>query len=243
MYLISLGEKGSFFKPVFFNYINDNKTYDIIDYFAMIGDSFILFPVFQNETTDIDGYFPNDDWYYINGKSLLKKNSSGNEGTTKKLSGTFDIIHLYLRGGSIIPYQDTSTYVKNTYELRQRPLEIIISPDSINHKASGTFIFDNDGINDLVNKDYNRFELSFTDNTLSVTHANKMTSTYNSKDDIISKVKIYNAEYLNTKTTLKVQFNDNSFYETLIQISEDKVLTAVLSDNIKLENIKTMTLS
>ena len=82
MYLISLGEKGSFFKPVFFNYINDNKTYDIIDYFAMIGDSFILFPVFQNETTDIDGYFPNDDWNYIDGKSLLKKKSSGNEGTT-----------------------------------------------------------------------------------------------------------------------------------------------------------------
>ena len=243
MYLISLGEKGSFFKPVFFNYINDNKTYDIIDYFAMIGDSFILFPVFQNETTDIDGYFPNDDWNYIDGKSLLKKKSSGNEGTTLKLSGKFDIIHLYLRGGSIIPYQDTSTYVKNTYELRQRPLEIIISPDSINHKASGTFIFDNDGINDLKNKDYNRFELSFNDNILDVNHVNKMTSTYNSKDDIISKVKIYNAEYLNTKTTLKVQFNDNSFYETLIQISEDKVLNAVLSDNIKLENIKTMTLS
>ena len=95
----------------------------------------------------------------------------------------------------------------------------------------------------MKNKDYNRFELSFNDNILDVNHVNKMTSTYNSKDDIISKVKIYNAEYLNTKTTLKVQFNDNSFYETLIQISEDKVLTAVLSDNIKLENIKTMTLS
>ena len=244
MYLISLGEKGSFFKPVFFNYINDNKTYDIIDYFAMIGDSFILFPVFQNETTDIDGYFPNDDWNYIDGKSLLKKKSSGNEGTTLKLSGKFDIIHLYLRGGSIIPYQDTSTYVKNTYELRQRPLEIIISPDSINHKASGTFIFDNDGINDLKNKDYNRFELSFNDNILNINHVNKMTSTYNSQDDIISKVKIYNAEYLNTKSTLKVETNDSNSYDISIQISEDNVLTADLSDkNLKLENIKTMTLS
>jgi hypothetical protein len=127
--------------------------------------------------------------------------------------------------------------------LQQKPLEIIITPDSIDHKASGTFIFDNDGIDDLKNKDYNRFELSFNDNILTVNHVNNLTSTYNSKDDIISKVKIYNAEYLNTKTTLKVQFNDNSFYETLIQISEDKVLNAVLSDNIKLENIKTMTLS
>jgi alpha-glucosidase (family GH31 glycosyl hydrolase) len=59
-------------------------------------------------------------------KIIIKK-KSGNDGTTLKLSGKFDIIHLYLRGGSIIPYQDTSTYVKNTYELRQRPLEIIIS--------------------------------------------------------------------------------------------------------------------
>lgn len=244
MYLISLGEKGSFFKPVFFNYINDNKTYDKIDYVAMIGDSFILFPLFQNETTDIDGYFPNDDWYYINGKSLLKKKSSGNEGTTLKLSGAFDIIHLYLRGGSIIPYQDTSTYVKNTYELQQKPLEIIITPDSIEHKASGTFIFDNDGIDDLKNKDYNRFELSFNDNILTVNHVNNMTSTYNSKDDIISKVKIYGAEYLNTKTTLKVDTNDNNSYDISINISDDNVLTADLSTNsLKLENIKTMTLS
>ena len=126
--------------------------------------------------------------------------------------------------------------------MRQRPLEIIISPDSINHKASGTFIFDNDGINDLKNKDYNRFELSFTDNTLSVTHANKMTSTYGSTDDIISKVKIYNAEYLNTKTTLNVETVGDP-QSISIQISEENVLTADLSTPIKLENIKSMTLS
>jgi len=96
----------------------------------------------------------------------------------------------------------------------------------------------------LKNKDYNRFELSFNDNILTVNHVNNMTSTYNSKDDIISKVKIYGAEYLNTKTTLKVDTNDNNSYDISINISDDNVLTADLSTNsLKLENIKTMTLS
>ena len=95
----------------------------------------------------------------------------------------------------------------------------------------------------MKNKDYNRFELNFNDNILTVNLVNKMTSTYNSKDDIISKVKIYGAEYLNTKTTLKVETNNNS-YDISINISDDNVLTADLSTNsLKLENIKTMTLS
>ena len=96
----------------------------------------------------------------------------------------------------------------------------------------------------MENKDYNRFDLSFNDNILTVNHVNKMASTYNSKDDIISKVKIYGAEYLNTKTTLKVDTNNNNSYDISINNSSDNVLTADLSsNNLKLENIKTMTLS
>jgi len=247
MFLISLGEKGSFFKPVFFNYYNDLKTYDNIDTVAMVGDSFILFPVFQNETDDIEAYFPNDDWNYLDGRSLLTKKTNENEGTTLKLSGAFDIIHLYLRGGSIIPYQDLeSNYAKNTYYLRQNPLEIIISPQSDTHTAEGTFIFDNDGKDDLENKDYNRFELSFDSNTLTVTQKNTMTSTYNFSDDIISKVKIFNAGYLiDNYNNLIINTNDGNSNNIAIQKSTtNNVITADLSTlNLKLSNIKNMSLS
>ena len=247
MFLISLGEKGSFFKPVFFNYYNDLKTYDNIDTVAMIGDSFILFPVFQNETDDIEAYFPNDDWNYLDGRSLLTKKTNENEGTTLKLSGAFDIIHLYLRGGSIIPYQDLeSNYAKNTYYLRQNPLEIIISPQSDTHTAEGTFIFDNDGKDDLKNKDYNRFELSFDKNTLTVTQKNTMISTYNFSDDIISKVKIFNAGYLiDNYNNLIINTNDGNSNNIAIQKSTtNNVITADLSTlNLKLSNIKNMSLS
>jgi alpha-glucosidase (family GH31 glycosyl hydrolase) len=242
MYLISLGEKGSFFKPVFFNYVNDLKTYDYIDTTAMIGDNFILFPVFQNETTDIDAYFPNDDWNYLDGRSFITKKANSNEGETKKLSGAFDIIHLYLRGGSIIPYQDTSTYIKNTYELRQKRVQIIINPSSDTHTAKGTFIFDNDGIKDLENGDYNRYDLSFADMVLTVTASNTMTSTYQFDDDIVSNVKIYNAEYILTGGTyncLKVTDNNDNVQLYAFTASDNIINCSITNDaNLKLGAIK-----
>ena len=159
----------------------------------------------------------------------------------------FDIIHLYLRGGSIIPYQNLeSINIKNSYDLRQMPLEIIISPQSDTHTAKGTFIFDNDEKDDLKNEDYNRFELSFNNNVLTVTKKTTIKSTYNFTDDIISKVKIFNAGYLiNNNNNLIINKNDGNNENVAIQKSTtDNVITVDLSTlNLKLSDIKNMTLS
>ena len=246
LFLVSLGEKGSFFKPVFFNYYDDLKTYENIDTTVMIGDSLILFPLFQNETNEIDAYFPNDDWNFINGTKFLSKNFSKNEGTNVKLSGQYDIIHLYLRGGSIIPFQDLNKkYAKNTYYLRKNPLEIIINPESQFHTANGTFIFDNDEINYLGEGYYNRFDLSFDKNILTVKHNKKMDSKYQYYDDIISFVKIYNIEYLLDEyyDILSVYSNQGNIYNLIIDYLDNNVIICDLRKiKLKLKDINNMKL-
>jgi alpha-glucosidase (family GH31 glycosyl hydrolase) len=246
LFLVSLGEKGSFFKPVFFNYYDDLNTYENIDTTIMIGDSLILFPVLKNETDDFNAYFPNDDWNYMNGTKFLSKNLSKNEGTNVSLSGAYDIIHLYIKGGSIIPFQDMNKkYAKNSYYLRKNPLEIIINPESKFHTANGTFIFDNDELYDLNVEDYNRFDLSFDKNILTVKHNKKMVSNYQYYDDIISFVKIYNIEYLLDEyyDILSVYSNQGNTYNLIIDYLDNNVIICDLRKiKLKLRDINNMKL-
>ena len=246
LFLVSLGEKGSFFKPVFFNYYDDLNTYENIDTTIMIGDSLILFPVLKNETDDFNAYFPNDDWNYMNGTKFLSKNLSKNEGTNVSLSGAYDIIHLYIKGGSIIPFQDMNKkYAKNSYYLRKNPLEIIINPESKFHTANGTFIFDNDELYDLEKEDYNRFDLSFDKNILTVKQNKKMSSKYKYYDDYISFVKIYNIDYLLKENydILTVYSNQGNIYNLIIDYLDNNVIICDLRKiKLKLRDINNMKL-
>ena len=246
LFLVSLGEKGSFFKPVFFNYYDDLNTYENIDTTIMIGDSLILFPVLKDETDDFNAYFPNDDWNYMNGTKFLSKNLSKNEGTNVSLSGAYDIIHLYIKGGSIIPFQDMNKkYAKNSYYLRKNPLEIIINPESKFHTANGTFIFDNDELYDLEKEDYNRFDLSFDKNILTVKQNKKMSSKYKYYDDYISFVKIYNIDYLLKENydILTVYSNQGNIYNLIIDYLDNNVIICDLRKiKLKLRDINNMKL-
>ena len=246
LFLVSLGEKGSFFKPVFFNYYDDLNTYENIDTTIMIGDSLILFPVLKNETDDFNAYFPNDDWNYMNGTKFLSKNLSKNEGTNVSLSGAYDIIHLYIKGGSIIPFQDMNKkYAKNSYYLRKNPLEIIINPESEFHTANGTFIFDNDELYDLEKEDYNRFDLSFDKNILTIKQNKKMSSKYKYYDDYISFVKIYNIDYLLKENydILTVYSNQGNIYNLIIDYLDNNVIICDLRKiKLKLRDINNMKL-
>jgi hypothetical protein len=205
-----------------------------------------LFPVLKNETDDFNAYFPNDDWNYMNGTKFLSKNLSKNEGTNVSLSGAYDIIHLYIKGGSIIPFQDMNKkYAKNSYYLRKNPLEIIINPESKFHTANGTFIFDNDELYDLEKEDYNRFDLSFDKNILTVKQNKKMSSKYKYYDDYISFVKIYNIDYLLKENydILTVYSNQGNIYNLIIDYLDNNVIICDLRKiKLKLRDINNMKL-
>ena len=108
----SIGDSGSFFKPLFFEFTNDNNTYDNINSTVLIGNYLYLIPVFDDSENDINVYFPNEDWnYFPYGDSFMRYDEKKNKGEYKSLPGTYDRILIFLRGGCIIPYQDTFNYM------------------------------------------------------------------------------------------------------------------------------------
>ena len=152
---------------------------------VMIGDAFILFPLFTDDISDISRKFPSGNWnFFPNGTLFVKEE----EDRTKTLSGKFDIIHLYMRDGYIVPWQNTfEKYIKNSYYLRQERMNLIINPDKDN-KAKGLIFFDNDGINTIENKEYIRIDLNYENNQLIINTTKKDGFIYDYQDNILGRI-------------------------------------------------------
>ena len=195
LFKVSLGEKGSFFKPSFFEYFSDENTYKYTSESAMIGSAFIIYPVFQNETNNISVYLPKDDWnVFPSGEIIRNKND---ESGIISLSGEFNRINIFMRGGKIFPYQDTfSKYIPNSYYLNKEKTELFIIPDSESHLATGDVIFDNDDYNTLSTKNYYYFKINFIYNTLVFENYQEMNDIYSNKDIYLSKLKFFRMKYL-----------------------------------------------
>ena len=239
IFLTSLNERAGFFNPVFFNYPNDAESYKNTDEKAMIGDAFILYPIFKDNENDITVNFPPGKWnYYHNQRGKVLKKETDSRKTD--LSGKLDIIHLYMRGGVIVPWQNTfDKYIKNSYYLRQENLNLIINVE--NSKASGVIIFDNDGINTIENKDYIRVDLNYGNNVLNVNTIKKDGIKYDYKDNILGILEIWGEDVnkdckitINTKIsgqeTLgpynmeKDKDNEKFYYDlSLVQVKLDEI--------------------
>ena len=120
IFKISLGIKSSFFKPAFFEYYLDRKIYERIDESFMLGDALIVYPIFNDEINNIDVYIPKGDWYIFPTGELFRNKSE--DGDIVNLSGKFNNINIFMRGGYILPYQDTfSKYIHNSHALHYEP--------------------------------------------------------------------------------------------------------------------------
>ena len=185
LFASSLNEKVGFFNPVFFYFQNEEESYKNMNDKVMIGDAFILFPIFTDDTSDINRKFPSGNWnFFPNGTLFVKEE----EDRTKTLSGKFDIIHLYMRDGYIVPWQNTSEkYIKNSYYLRQERMNLIINPDKDN-KAKGLIFFDNDGINTIENKEYIRIDLNYENDQLIINTTKKDGFIYDYQDNILGRI-------------------------------------------------------
>ncbi len=65
----------------------------------MFGNAFMIVPLFNNKQDDVPTYFPNSNWNkYPNGENLVDYNVKVG-GYIIQLSGKFDEVHLYMRGG------------------------------------------------------------------------------------------------------------------------------------------------
>ena len=239
----SIGESGSFFKPLFFEFNNDNLTYDNVNTSALIGNYLYLIPVFDDSENNISAYFPNEDWnYFPNGDKLMKYDEKKTEGEYKSLPGTYDRILIFLRGGSIIPYQDTFNYtVKNTFDLNNRPIELIVNPHSNKHYAKGSIIYDDDGIQTLENENYLRVEFNFSYDVIYFNIKNSLKFSYNYNDIYLSKIHFWNMDYLSQEgiyQIFRIELKNKKIINGKISlISNDKYLVDFQKYLIRIDQI------
>ena len=236
LFLTSLNERVGFFNPVFFSFPNEAESYNQIDEKAMIGDAFILFPLFTDDTKDITRSFPSGKWnQFPNGTVLLEEDND----RKITLSGKMDIIHLYMREGMIVPWQDTfDKYIKNSYYLRKERMNLIINPDK-NNKAQGTIFFDNDEAYTIENEDYIRVDLNYEIGTLNINTFKKNDFNYDYDDNILGKIELYGAK---NKGNCSIIFysNDEEIHTGDMEIDEynDKFLFEFNSEkNVTIDEI------
>ena len=194
LFLVSLNEKGAFFKPVMFEYPLDKNSYDDIESKIMLGEALLLCAFFENHEKNKTFIFPNSNFnMYPSGYTVLNYTNESNYSNKlrKSLSGKLNELHLFMRGGYIIPMQDTfDNYVMNTYYLRQQKINLIINPDHEGY-SKGTIFFDNDEIDTIELEKYIRVNLEFKNKILNVKVINKKKMDYIFKDNIINRIEIW----------------------------------------------------
>ena len=205
LFLISLNEKGSFFKPLMFEFPNDEYSYIDIESKIMIGDAIFICAFFESEETDKEFIFPNANFnLYPSGKNIINYSDENDINLRKKiLSGKLSELHIFLRGGYIIPMQNTfNKYILNTHYLRKEKLNLIINPDNEGY-SKGVIFFDNDG-NDIIQyKDFYKADLEFKNKILNIKTNNINIINYKYKDNILNKIEIWRISELYKNEEIK----------------------------------------
>ena len=242
-FLISINEKGSFFKPLMFEFPDEESSFDDIESKILVGEAFLLCAFFENNENSKKFTFPNSNFnYYPSGKILFNYVENESKKNIIELPGKLDQIHLFLRGGFIVPYQNLSEkYISNTEKLRQEKINLIVNIDNYN-QSKGELFFDDDKI-DTVSKDlYFRVEMFYNEKKLTFTTYKNNLDEYNYNDHILGKIefwRISNIVEMNNKKenktkaiSLNITYNDNKEdnIEGIYDQENDKVIFEISKD-------------
>ena len=190
--MISIGKKGAFFKPLFFEFPNDDNVYttDIMDIYVMVGDGLMLIPNTNQNDHPYKGYFPNSNWnMFPSGNVSVSYNSTkGNEGTLVDLNGAYAQINVFIKGGSIIPHQIIDEKISTTNDLYSLPIELMINPNE-NNIAEGDVVYDNGEIDVITNRLYAHVKINYSYSTIYFTIENMIS--YAKEDQYIERIVFY----------------------------------------------------
>ena len=234
LFLISLNEKGSFFKPIMFEFPEDEYSYESIESKIMFGDAFLLCAFFDINEDDKEFKLPNVTFNrYPSGKSIMNEEDKNN---VIKLSGKLDTIHLFLREGFIVPKQNTfDKYILNTMKLREEKLDLIININS-SKQSTGEIFFDNDEKDTIKEKKYYRVDLNFLDNKLEIhTDKNNLTN-YNYNDHILGNIELWNIN--NILDITKEENKDKKFTFEINYLPDLNINKEIIEGNLDIENNK-----
>ena len=253
LFLISLNEKGSFFKPVMFEFPEDKYSYEDIESKIMIGEAILICAFFDNEENDKDFILPNSNFnLYPSGETIIDYSSEDNIDLRKKtLSGKLSELHIFLRGGCIIPMQNTfKETIINTYNLKNQKLNLIINPDNEGN-SKGVIFFDNDGNDIIENNRYFRVDLEFKNKILNIKTNITDSNSYKYRDNILNRIEIWriselfkniNIEKGKFNLLIKSINNDIEEYTKGIVVESQNKIIFKLND-ISLFNLKQIILN
>ena len=124
------------------------------------GSHLLIAPVVYQDHTTIDVYLPsNERWFnYYTGEELTRLGLITDEAPR-------DYLPLYLRGGSIIPHQQSAM---NTVLSRQKPFYLYIALDKQQRAQGDLFWDDGDSISTYETSHYNYFIFNFDEQRLTL---------------------------------------------------------------------------
>ena len=163
---------------------------------------------------------------------------NNNKNTILDLSGNLDEIHLFVRGGYILPYQDVNDekYIINTQKLREEKINLIINIDHFN-QSRGELFFDNDELNTIEDNKYYRVELFYSDKKLTFNTFKNNMENYEYNDHILGKIELWRINQIfemnDTKENktklinLNIRYGDDNtvdIFEGIYDAENDKVI-------------------
>ncbi|KAI0062102.1 alpha-glucosidase [Artomyces pyxidatus] len=123
--------------PLWFKYPTDSITYPI-DLQFFFGDSILVSPVTDENSTSVSFYLPRDRFYDFS--TFTPVDGQGAEVTLSNVD--FTSIPLHIKGGAVLPLRANGTMT--TTELRETDYEFVVAPGS-NGQAVGALYID-DGV-------------------------------------------------------------------------------------------------
>jgi len=98
----------------------------------------MITPVLDQGAVTVDAYFPSGRFYsYYDGAEMATK------GDTTTLNAPMDFINLHVRGGNILPTQESAM---NTGLARNNPLGLIVALDDSSSATGALFYDDGDSL-------------------------------------------------------------------------------------------------
>ena len=242
--LISLGKKGAYFKPAFFEFPEDDtllNDMEIQNTHIMVGDSIYFIPCLNREQSNYKGYFPNANFNSIvDLKNILTYNKDNNSGSYIILNGGMTTINAFLLGGKIIPFQNTAK-VLNSKDLRSTPISLIINPDQ-NNLANGYVMFDNDDKDVIKDNNYMSIYLKYEDYTLNFNLENNLKEKkYYYEDNKIESIIILRAKEFNIANSVTISTNLKNIDNEIIYEEISDSLKIKFNEPYEIQNFKAIT--
>ena len=122
---------------MWYKYPQDQSTFPI-DLQFFFGDSILVSPVTEEDSTSVAAYFPKDIFYDF--LTLKPVQGKGQKVTLSNVN--FTSIPVHIRGGAVLPLREKSAMT--TTLLRKTDFEIVVAPDA-QGQASGSLYAD-DGV-------------------------------------------------------------------------------------------------